>query len=275
MAEIPDEELAVLRQAHQRLGEVEQQLQAAQAAGQETATLRGQLQQMQQQYQQDVARVQAFYAQQLQQNQPPPEEEEPEQKRLREIVQQGLQQAQQQQMQPFMEQSYRNQRYSNRELARQKFQDFSRWEAEIEAALNQYPLQIAAQPEAYESAYKAVKANHFDELLQEQLEANKARPMPVEGEELEDEEVLPASPPIPSRPAPRPSMGPARMVAAPTRTAPAKTKGAYERLPSEDRQFLEELGVDAADYNKYSDPRVTDDVFGFNDPKTGKLRHLV
>lgn len=278
MAEIPDAELEQLRQQSQRVQELEQALQQATSAGQETAQLRGQLTQLQQQYQNDVQRIQAFYAQQLQQQAPQQEEEEeePEQKRLREIVQKGLQQAQQQQMQPFMEQTYRNQRYANKELARQKFPDFARWEAEIEAALNQYPLQIAAQPEAYESAYKAVRANHLDELLQEQLEAaRQARHTPTEGEESEEEEEVTAPPPLPTRTTPRPSVGPSRIVAAPTRTSTPKQKGAFERLPSGDREFIQELGVEAEDFNKFSDPNYTPDIFGFNDPKTGKRRHLV
>lgn len=229
---------------------------------------RQQREQLASRYQQDVGTLSA-YVQSFQQQPTPPVEEEideetPEgRKRAREQLQRQLQESQQ----AHQQSQYQALREMSRNTTAMKHgAEWDKYGAEVEQMLNQYPLAVTATPQAYDAAMKAVKALHYEEILEEAV----AKRLAARSEEEEDDGDQRAptsySPPTMGGVSPvRTTASPGRAVAPPKKRA----RGPWDGLDREQQQWLKERGMSAEDYNKYSDPKYEHDFMGF------KGRHVI
>lgn len=245
MAEIDDEELATLRTA---AAEAEEAKKQREAEAQRAAQLEQRLSMSEQtaaSTQQLVREIAQNFAPQGQ----PVQEEDEETVRLKNVVAEAVGQ----QMSPVLQGYFANSRQTNREIARQKYgETFGRFEKEIEDLLSTYPPNVAGGPGAYDAAFQAVRAKHMDEIIAEEVAKRTGDP----------------GAPTPAAATRRVgSPTPTGGRATPTRSAPAQTptneNSRFQQLSEAERAYVEDMGIDPKDYDKYNDPKYTEDIMGF------------
>jgi len=238
MAEVDDEELERLRADAAKAKDLEER----------TTQIERQRQEDQQRHQQEMAQVNGYVSQQIAQlnaQRTPEEPEDEEAKLLRQRVSQSVQDT----IQPYVAGMHINNRATQKATAKLQFGPlFERFEKEIETMLDAYPPNVSGAPGAYEAAFKAIKAQHADELVKEEVERQVAERT--------------------STPTRRPATAPPRQAAAPTRTAQKQTQaedgGAFGTLDDDEQRYVQEhLGLNAEEYNKYSDENYSEDILGF------------
>jgi pyruvate/2-oxoglutarate dehydrogenase complex dihydrolipoamide acyltransferase (E2) component len=186
---------------------------------------------------------------------------------------------------PVVQQYYQSQTEANRRLFRKEYADFAKYEGEIVQMLAQQGPQLAAMPQAWEAAYKAVKALHADEEVEERVKARLAeqkakRAEEDDGEEDEEEgqgrEGLQVDG---STEPPQPPQATATVrPEAPAATAGVPSGGRPQKrvaLDREQNRIATVFGLSADDYLKAASPAYSEDIFGFRDAKTGKVRSRV
>ena len=253
MAEIDDAELEKLRQdAERNRVRAEQADAERQAAQRDLQNVVGITQQL-------AARVQ-------QGNQPPPTPQAPEindddpitGKQLKTLVEQGVAS----QVAPVMQGYFQQQRQAQRQIATlspETKETMGKWGKEVEELLNQQSPEIAAMPGAYDTACKAVRALHTEDIIAEELdkrqrEASERARAIAAGEIEEEEEEQTGATLRTAAPPPQPSST--------ARGAAGGAKPKRVKLEPEEARMAAIMGLNSEEYDTYSH-NLTRDVFGF------------
>jgi len=272
MAEMTEEEVQKLREAAARAEQLARESEEAKAKH------AAELQQIQQAHQAQIQQVGEWvrnFAAQQQGAQAPVEDAEATVEdlplsKLKQMISEGAMTG----VSPILQQHYRNQADLNLRSARRDMPDFSRFEQEVKAMLAQQPLEVQANPTAWEAAYKAARAAHMEEIVEEQLQARIAaqQAAAAEVEEEVEEETEPEAP----RPAAPRAAPPIAVASATGATGAAqRRKPKAPLLDEREARMASRFDMEATDFAKYADPNYSPDVFGFNDPQTGKPRRKV
>lgn len=222
-----------------------------------------------QRYDRDMSQVGQYVGQILNNSnrpqQAPVEEVDEDTQRSRQNLREEVNQAIISQVSPVVQSYYKSERATRKQLAHHDPElntILKKWGNEVESLLDSQPPEIAAQPNAYAAACKAIAVQHIDELVEERANAKVANRTQVEEDSDPDNEDYVA----PTR---------TRAPTAPSARAPGSTGSNRKqvRLDDRERQVAGVFGLTAEDYDKYSND-LTSDIYGFRD-KSGRMRGRV
>lgn len=160
----------------------------------------------------------------------------------------------------------KNQRATAKAVIRGSLSNFDKYEKEIDGYLDKVDPRLSANPEAYQQAWKIVRAEHIEDELEERSNAKSEetvnrilREKGLIGDEEESE--LPEAahggrvidiPMVPGNASPRPAL----------RAAKPNSKKEL-RLTAQQKYFADRFNVSADEYAQFSDASYEPDVFGF------------